>query len=163
MWKIDDTIDRFTQQRDIIIDSDQKFMMNELYPWNISYGLDSYTLRSYIGDIITTTQYIANDYVYGIHIWIMDIYFLRRFLDKDYITNAITYAGKAHSISYLYILVKYFDFQITHISHSAVANVKKLTKKIKKITLDDVPKISQLITDQEIQCSDMTDFPVDFT
>jgi hypothetical protein len=44
---------------------------------------------------------------------IQDIYFIKRFIEKDYITNAITYTGADHSIMFVYILVKYFNFSIT--------------------------------------------------
>lgn len=33
----------------------------------------------------------------------VDIYFLRRFLDKDYITNGLSYTGSTHSLMYVYI------------------------------------------------------------
>ena len=36
---------------------------------------------------------------------ITDLFFLRRFLDKDYITKAITYTGAVHSINYINFLV----------------------------------------------------------
>jgi hypothetical protein len=42
----------------------------------------------------------------------MDAYFLRRFLDKDYINNVVLYAGRFHSSTYLWFLVKFYDFEI---------------------------------------------------
>ena len=46
---------------------------------------------------------------------INDLYILRRFLDKDYITNAIVYTGNNHTANLMNILVNYFDFRITNI------------------------------------------------
>ena len=43
-------------------------------------------------------------------------YFLRRFLDKDYITKNIVYTGFIHTIEYLYFLVKHYDFKIIEIN-----------------------------------------------
>ena len=46
---------------------------------------------------------------------INDLYILRRFLDKDYITNVIVYTGNNHTANLMNILVNYFDFRITNI------------------------------------------------
>jgi len=92
---------------------------------------------------------------------IMDAYFLRRFLDKDYITNAITYTGAAHSANYIYVLVKYFGFDITHFSYMKY-DVKKTTDIIKKS--NNSAEIQFLFfPDTLLQCSDLTEFPKLFT
>jgi len=92
---------------------------------------------------------------------IVDTYFIRRFMDKDYITNGISYTGAAHSSMYVHILIKYFDFKITHASYSKY-DPDTLNKKIKAGELGYefysyfLPKTSQ-------QCSDMSSFPKDFS
>lgn len=93
---------------------------------------------------------------------IMDIYFLRRFLDKDYITNAIAYTGAAHSINYVYLLVKYFDFKITHYSYlSKSYDINKTHKFIKSI--DDYKLLKKIFFPNVFsQCSDLTSFPPNF-
>ena len=48
---------------------------------------------------------------------ITDIYFIRRFLDKDYIKNGIVYAGVSHCLFYIFVLVKYFGFEIVNASY----------------------------------------------
>ena len=88
---------------------------------------------------------------------IMDIYFLRRFLDKKYINNGCNYSGLKHNAFNLYILVKYFNYTVTHIYYSSVT----------LISLDDIIKNAQ--SDESIikyiyppsitQCIDMKDFP----
>lgn len=44
---------------------------------------------------------------------LQDIYFIKRFIEKDYVTEAISYTGGNHSIMYIYTLVKYFGFKVT--------------------------------------------------
>lgn len=44
---------------------------------------------------------------------LQDIYFIRKFIDKSYIEESIIYSGFTHSIFYIYILIKYFNFSIT--------------------------------------------------
>lgn len=95
---------------------------------------------------------------------VTDIYFLRRFLDKDYITNAIVYTGSSHSINYIYHLVKYHDFKITHASYSSESDLRKLNTKIKQVkSFDEYYKIEQMLYPLEfIQCSDLSQFPKNF-
>lgn len=92
---------------------------------------------------------------------ILDTYFLRRFLDKDYVVNGVSYTGAAHSQMYVYILVKYFDFKITHASYLKYS-INETNKKIKGSELDFdfrswfMPEILQ-------QCSNITGFPKGFS
>ncbi len=85
---------------------------------------------------------------------------MRRFLDKDYITNAITYTGSAHSCTYIEILTQEFDFVITHTSYSTISDLSELNRvvKTKKSTeLDEIfyPPILN-------QCSELSNFPKNF-
>ena len=91
------------------------------------------------------------------HTCIMDLYFLRRYLDKKYITNAITYTGAAHSVNYVYMLVKYFNFKITHASYMK-HNISKTTDIIKKSKRSiDVEHL--FYPPRLVQCSNLKDFP----
>lgn len=88
---------------------------------------------------------------------LMDLYVLRRFLDKDYIQTAILYSGSFHSINTIRYLVKYFDFKLTHLANPS-ASMDEINEKIKASKnyneLSDYffPKIM-------LQCSDMSTFP----
>jgi len=97
---------------------------------------------------------------------LVDIFLLRRFIDKDYITHAMTYTGIAHSVNYIYTLVNHFDFKITHISKSSEPNIDKLNEKLKKKTdkIEDlfIDPSKLLFPEKLIQCSDMTNFPKGF-
>ena len=96
----------------------------------------------------------------------VDLYFLRRFLDKDYVTNAIIYTGAAHSVSYIYILNS-FNFEITHCAYSAFENIDHLNKAVSNIknfpfedSLFDLIDLFVLLVSK--QCSDISDFPDNF-
>nr|URM62503.1 hypothetical protein [Mimivirus sp.] len=90
---------------------------------------------------------------------LMDIYFLRRFLDKKYITNAIVYTGMFHSTTYIQILIKNFDFKITHVSYSSINNMKELNNRIKTTNLGEKEINEIFLQKMYTQCSDMTNFP----
>jgi hypothetical protein len=95
---------------------------------------------------------------------IMDMFFLRRFLDKDYITTSVVYTGSNHSIKYIQHLVNQFDFKVTHYSYSSASDVDDLNKQIKKYpSFEKIYKIKELFIPPTItQCSDMTSFPNNF-
>lgn len=94
---------------------------------------------------------------------VVDLFFLRRFLDKDYVQNAVVYTGIAHSITYIYMLVKHFDFKITNVSYLADRNTpESATAFIKKSKIGD-PEIDKLFYPPSLyQCSNMSDFPTNF-
>ncbi len=62
-------------------------------------------------DIEQEIQYL-DELCTDINSLIVDSYFLRRYIDKNYINNAIVYAGTFHTITYLWFLVKHCDFEI---------------------------------------------------
>ena len=68
----------------------------------------------------------------------MDAYFLRRFLEKDYINNAIIYTGGAHSNLYVWFLIKYCNFKIEE--YDTINNIesKELEKIIKESNNDTI-------------------------
>ena len=156
---IDVAINDFTYYGSTIINADSKLIKDDNHPYIYVYGLSSYTVREFIKDIIDKTQRIYDIFV-RTFANLTDVYFLRRFLDKDYITNAIVYAGATHSGLYINILVNHFDFEITHVSYSKISDIKELMEEIKKQNMDSLyqffsPPILK-------QCSDMTDFPENF-
>jgi hypothetical protein len=97
-----------------------------------------------------------------LNVYIMDLYFLRRFLDKDYITNCVSYTGAHHSLNYIYILIKYFDFKITNYSYLK-KNIEKTINKINKSNMKKINNLEYLfVKNDEIQCSNMKGFPKNF-
>jgi len=101
---------------------------------------------------------------------LMDLYFLRRFLDKDYITNGIAYTGEFHSENQMKILVKYFNFKISHIDKiiepdTPIEKQKTKDELIKILTdnlLRDDPVHKMIVIEPIYQCSDISGFPENF-
>ena len=98
-------------------------------------------------------------YSFKTYSYIIDIYFLRRFLDKSYITHGVVYMGVYHVLFYVYILVKYFNFNITHISNNG--DIKELNNIIKNNIFTN-EHVSQYIRKFNLQCSDVEHFPENF-
>ena len=98
--------------------------------------------------------------VFNLYSMLVDMYFIRRFLDKDYISTGIVYAGAGHTSNIIYLLVKYFNFKVTHISKSEYT-IKELNKKLKKIDSFSESKELFYKSDSE-QCSNIEDFPESF-
>lgn len=90
----------------------------------------------------------------------MDMFFLRRFLDKDYVTNAIVYCGAQHACFYIDYLVKKLNFKITHVSYSKIKDFTKLHAQIKKSNSFELMEL--FYPEKRSQCSDVTDFPEKF-
>jgi hypothetical protein len=121
-----------------------------------NYGNHAKNLKyqNYLNSIQTD----LNKYTQLIALYFMDLYLLRRFLDKNYITNAISYTGAHHSINYIRILVKYFDFKISHCSYIKDDDIPNATKIIKKSnTVDELAELfySPIL----LQCSNLRNFP----
>ncbi len=123
------------------------------------YGYTSLTFENIINGIYNIFVNFKNSW-WEYQACIMDIYFIRRFLDKDYVTNAIVYTGAAHSHNYIYFLIKYFDFKITNYSFMK----GKLSDNIKKIhNMNNPFEIKDMFYPKMLyQCSNLTDFPVLF-
>ena len=106
----------------------------------------------------------------------MDLYFLRRFLDKDYITNGIVYSGALHSADYINILVNLFNFKITHTAYAVTNNIVELNDIVKSYDPFSEKNKSLEYTAilfgtedlflpfgyKSIQCSDIAKFPPNF-
>lgn len=130
---------------------------------NISYkSYKLYVQENQIVYDIKTIIHDSDDLYSVIGVMLTDIYFLRRFLDKTYIKNAIIYGGYLHTLDYIYLLVKHFNFKITHCSY-VNKNIDYVTEKIKKSYndfTDDDYHYEFLNKNIEIyQCSNVTDFP----
>jgi hypothetical protein len=126
-----------------------------------SYGVNPMVQREIIVNIVDECEMLYGNLIKAFS-RITDIYFLRRFIDKDYITNAIVYSGVAHSETYIKILVTEFDFKITHCAYSQISDLEFLNKEIKRKTIDD-EDIRFLINPPYLyQCSDITNFPENF-
>ena len=130
----------------------------------VRYGIKPNVIRSLINEMCD----FSDKHLEGmtlIFAGITDLFMLRRFLDKDYITNAIVYTGEAHSSKYIRLLISKFGFKITHISYSSISDMEKLNDTIKKRVdkniddqIDDL-----LLAPYLLQCSDISSFPKNFS
>ena len=145
----------------LLSESEGKLTLDKNTTYLYTYGLSSYTMRNMITDIANSIEQLIVEKFVEYFARFTDIYFLRRFLDKDYITNAITYTGGMHSNTYVHILVNLFDFKITHISHSKLANMSKLNDEIRKGSAMEIQRL--LLPEELNQCSDLTHFPKNFS
>ncbi len=106
---------------------------------------------------------VYEDVILHIFCLIVDIYFLRRSLDKDYVTTAIAYTGGLHTSNYLKYLIGKFNFKITHVHYSNITNLETLNKKIG--SLQEPFDILDLFTPNKenfYQCIDISQFPKNF-
>jgi len=151
--KLDDMLQKVTTDKTI------KTMYHKNNNESSGYGtniMDVVKIRAFLEINLT----LAEEQLMDIFVLIMDIYLIRRILDKDYISNAVTYTGYQHTSNHLYILVKYFDFKITNHSYLQ-KDVAAATKDIKNTT--DIRKLDTLITPELLQqCTDLTGFPENF-
>ncbi|QGR54292.1 hypothetical protein [Moumouvirus maliensis] len=123
------------------------------------YGLPTETTREMITTIYNDISRLK-DKSGKIFTRFMDLFFLRRFLDKKYITNAVTYTGAYHSLNYIEILLKDFGFKITHKSYSSISDVNELNDAILKRLPGSLGEL--FYPEVSIQCSDLTNFPDKF-
>jgi hypothetical protein len=102
----------------------------------------------------------VSNIILGNYTRITDIYSLRRFLDKKYITNTISYTGGNHSINMIEILTKKFGFKITNAFFNRYENIDKLNNKIHDLSNVEIKYI--LSPDYLQQCSSLEGFPDNF-
>lgn len=98
---------------------------------------------------------------------LIDMYFLRRFLDSSYIKKSIIYTGGYHSTNYVIFLIKYYNFKITNYSflkydletiYDIIKNEDRVSLQILYLFYDE----SLISNNDYVQCSDLTTFPKHF-
>lgn len=115
---------------------------------SINENMIDTTIITDLTEVIDEIQVYINK-IYGLF---TDVYLLRRFLDKNYINNSVIYSGGAHSINYIFYLVKYCNFKIVKIHNSLEKNVKLLINKIKREAYSFNIYDLFLFKDKYIQC-----------
>ena len=103
---------------------------------------------------------ILDNNIENFYAMFMDLYTIRRIIDKNYNTNSILYAGLAHCINIINILVKNFDFNITHTYFKEVS-VNELNKRFKneEYNYDNMNLQNLLLPEYLTQCTNMKNFP----
>ncbi|ARF11489.1 hypothetical protein Klosneuvirus_1_346 [Klosneuvirus KNV1] len=122
------------------------------------YGIRDQDMHDYISTLTNIPNNLHNLIPGGVGLYLMDLYLLRRILDKDYVSNAVVYTGAHHSLNYIRILVKYFDFKITNYSYLKNNDLKKAEKII--INSKNMDELGELFYPPELkQCSNLSEFP----
>ncbi|XWV26751.1 hypothetical protein QJ857_gp0303 [Tupanvirus soda lake] len=111
---------------------------------------------------------MIKNYLLSIFQLLVDLYFIRRFLDKKYITNAIVYSGGAHSVAYIYMLHK-IGFKITHCANCTLQNMTELDNTVSELvnlpiqnSIGNLLNVFVQFLDNPKQCSDLSGFPEAF-
>lgn len=97
---------------------------------NIKYMVENKVLMD--NEILDKNINELGEYIFQLFTLYTDIYLLRRIIDKNYVKKSVIYSGGAHSINFIFFLVKYYNFKIIKIHDSKIKNLKELTNKIKK-------------------------------
>ena len=122
--------------------SGKNFIVNSYIEYCKIY-FNKKSLNVYINQLIKSLR-LFNDNVLKIYNLMIDIYFLRKILDKDYIKNIITYCNRTHLVNYIYFLVKYCDFKIDKIYNSNGLSLAEFANQIKETKYNDLNKIHNL-------------------
>lgn len=156
---LETAINDFTKYNQDIAKTNGVLIRDDRYADPYNYGPSFYDINIVV-KLVTDKLYYLYDQIVFLFAKITDIYLLRRLLDKDYVTNSIIYSGEFHSAHYIYLLLKYFDFRITHIVFHADKSLKDLNTNIPKSNLREIGKF--IYKDVLDQCVDITDFPENF-
>lgn len=155
---MDKIIVELEQYYDFYLKTGEKLIPDTKTTIVYNYGITDFKQREIMHNMADHIEYLLDNFL-DLFAKLVDIYFLRRFLDKDYITNAIVYCGMAHSVNYIHILVNYFGFEVTHTARSEL-DLDDLMLAIKKYSMVDLIPI--LSPPTPYQCSDITHFPDKF-
>jgi len=94
-----------------------------------------------------------------------DLYCMRRVCYKPYIKKAIIYSGNAHTNNYLFYLIKYHDFKITHFDNNSLENKNITSYELENLIKDGKYIFKKLYENNKLlvkQCVDMSEFPKKF-
>jgi hypothetical protein len=134
-------------------------LLNKIENFRTSSLDETSTIMNYTSTIISNFL-VMNDAWYDCFLYLVDIFFLRRFIDKDYITKCIVFCGGLHGVDYIKFLTTYYDFTVTHVANNVQnLSITDLNKAIKKDTR--IYPIARLFLSPH-QCSDISNFPPDF-
>ena len=144
--------------------------MNTLYQELILDNLDriikkvKQTLEKKITNLFVTDLEFL---IVNLFVVITDLYFIRRFLDKNYINKSILYCGIHHLSDIIFILVKYFGFELSH--SYMQSNIQKISKfnKFKTIDFHYIKELTETFyisnNNKPNQCVNLFNFPTNFS
>ena len=128
--------------------------------------INKFKEKKYIESVLKNDIESLNDLLNGLFYIsrrVIDLYLVRRILDKDYVKTAIVYSGIFHTLHLIYLFQK-LGFEITHTTHkipkyNLIKNMNsKYKKKINKIIFGYSPLVYGYT-----QCVNLKDFPLHFS
>lgn len=119
---------------------------------------------------INKLQNINIKYIVPFFDQLMNIYFLRRLLDKKYITNSVIYLSENHAAICVNILINLFNFTLTNIANNknSISNINRLVKYFHPFQAgihyqDIITTMNNILMNNTIQCSNISKLPSNFT
>jgi len=123
----------------------------KIFEYIILYKNDLKNIE-YINEILLLVDSL-NTIILKMYTFFTDIYFLRRFLDKDYIQNVITYCGRYHALNYIFFLIKYCNFKINKIYNTNGLSIDNIVNKIIETNdLNDIYNLFLVKGEKPKQC-----------
>jgi hypothetical protein len=107
-----------------IVLEDPKFNLNTFHKLSYYTIPDEENIRIEIKKELEKIDFI----ILNLGVIIVDCFFLRRFVDKSYIKNGIVYTGAAHSIIYIWFLIKFYNYKITELDYLKNIKIDKLNE-----------------------------------
>lgn len=140
----------------IILIRELDYIIKKIKKLNINFTVDK-------------IQYINEIYIAPFFDQLMDIYFLRRLLDKNYISNSIIYLSENHAAICINILVNLFNFIITNIANNknSISTINRLVKYFHPFQAgvhyqDIITTMNNILMNNTIQCSSISKLPLNF-
>jgi hypothetical protein len=99
------------------------------------YGIDYKVMKKLTNKMNILADNLVLSWL-DILVYLTDIYFIRRFIDKSYIKKAYFYGGAFHNIHIILILVKYFNFKVSNATYIKT-NINYVNNEIKKNTTNN--------------------------
>ncbi len=93
------------------INIDKIVLNSKLKDSRVYYGINKYEYEKDYNFIFGTIEKIEV-IIAKLGCVFMDCFFLRRLIEKDYISKSIVYTGAYHSSIYIWFLIKYYGYQI---------------------------------------------------
>lgn len=93
------------------INIDEIILNSKLKDSRVYYGINKYEYEEDYNFIFETIEKIEV-IIAKLGCVFMDCFFLRRLIEKNYISKSIVYTGAYHSSVYIWFLIKYYDYKI---------------------------------------------------
>jgi hypothetical protein len=84
-------------------------------------------------------------------VFLMDMYTIRRIVDKDYMNTVFLYVGGEHASNYILILMNILKYDLVSIDKHTERSLNELKKKISETM--DYKEVHQYISNDTLQCS----------